>query len=65
MPALPELSCRCPGDRFVPYGMATEDWAGGGGLCFFPLLLLCVVHSKGSTTSRLCSHLDFAFLESL
>lgn len=47
MPALPELSCRYPGDRFVPYGMGAEERAGGGGL--------------HSTTSRLCSHLDFAF----
>lgn len=60
MPALPELSRRYPGDRFVPYGMVAEEWAGGGGLHFL-LLLLCALHSKGATTSRLCSHLDFAF----
>ena len=61
MPALPELSCRYPGDNFVPYSMMAEEWAGGGGLRFFPLLVLCALHSKGSTTSRLCSHLDFPF----
>lgn len=61
MPFLPELSCRYPGDHFLPYGRAAEEWAGGGGLRFFPLLLLSALHSKGSTTSRLCSHLEFAF----
>lgn len=60
MPALPELSCRYPGDYFVPYGMVMGQWAGGGGLYFFALLLLCDLHSKGSITSRLCSCLHFA-----
>lgn len=49
----------------MPYGTVVVEWAGGEGLHFFPflllLLLLYALHSKGSTTSRLCSHYDFAF----
>lgn len=45
----------------MPYGTAVVEWADGEGLHFFPFLLLCALHSMGSTTSRLCSHHDFAF----
>lgn len=45
----------------MPYVRAAAEWAGGKGLHFFPLFLLCALHSKGSRTSRFCSHLDSAF----